>query len=58
MGLKRFETIYKLFTALPLSVNEPYVTPSINDPPRDAPILKRKLTARGARPTGGLPPVH
>jgi hypothetical protein len=58
MGLKRFETIYKLFTISPSSVNEPYVTSNINNPPRGAPTLKRKLTARGARPTGGLPPNH
>jgi hypothetical protein len=58
MGLKRFETIHRLFTVSPLSVNEPCVTFSINDPPKNAPIPKRKLIARGARFTGNLPPGH
>lgn len=59
MGLKRFQVIHKLFTASPISANEP-----CHDPPRRAPTPKRKPTARGARPAtnisdrGGLSPGH
>jgi hypothetical protein len=56
IGLKRFETIYKLFIISFLSVNS--CEPRTNDPPRNAPTLKRKLAARGARSTGDLPPGH
>ena len=58
MGLKRFETIHKLFTVSPLSVNEPYVILSANDFPKGRLTLKRKLIARGARFTGSLPPDY
>jgi hypothetical protein len=55
MGLKRFETIHRLFTASPMSVNGPCVSLSTNDPPRCAPTPKRKPTARcqGAPPANG-----
>jgi hypothetical protein len=59
IGLKRFQTIYRLFTASPTSVEA-----CNDDPPRCALTPKRKLTARGASrtnntsSTGGLPPGH
>jgi hypothetical protein len=59
MGLKRFQFIYKLFTASLISINEPCY-----DLPRCAFTSKNKLTARGAYfaadiiDKGGLPPDY
>jgi hypothetical protein len=63
ISLRRFQFIYKLFTASFTSVNESAAISNINNFFRGAPIFKRRLTTRcqdvpPVNDRGRLPPGH